>query len=120
MPDRRSPRHPAFDYRTPAAYFVTLCTHRRRPLFGTVRTGAMHLNALGRLALDAWRRSEAVRAEVVLDAVVVMPNHLHGIVCLVPPGADPAAVTPRGYALRVEDHLLPSGAPPVGTHGVPV
>ncbi|PSQ97926.1 MAG: hypothetical protein BRD55_00545 [Bacteroidetes bacterium SW_9_63_38] len=38
-----------------------------------------------------------MRDEVVLDAFVVMPNHMHGIVCLVPPDVDD--VSPRGYDL---------------------
>ena len=57
------------------------------------------LNAHGRIAVAEWERSEAMRDEVVLDAFVVMPNHLHGVVCLVPPDVDD--VSPRGYNLDV-------------------
>lgn len=102
MPERTNPRHAAFDYRTPAAYFVTICTHERRGLFGTVRRGRMLLNERGKIVVEEWRRSEEMRDEVVLDAVVVMPNHLHGIVCLVPSDVD--EVTPRGYDLDVGPH----------------
>jgi len=63
MPNRTSPRHPDFDYRTPAAYFVTVCTHDRRCLFGTVRRGWLYLNDIGIIVteeprcrpLSAWR-----------------------------------------------------------------
>jgi len=99
MPDRTTPRHPAFDYRSEAAYFVTICTHWRRCLFGTVRRGRMVCNACGRIVVREWERSEAMRDEIVLDAFVVMPNHLHGIVCIVPPDVDD--VSPRGYDLNV-------------------
>lgn len=98
MPNRTSPRHPFFDYRTPAAYFVTVCTHHRRRLFGAVQQGRMYLNAIGTIVAEEWRRSEPMRDEVLLDAFVVMPDHLHGIVCLVPPDVD--AVSPRGYDLH--------------------
>ena len=99
MPTCTNPRHPAFDYRTSAAYFVTVCTHERRCLLGTVRRGRMALNEYGRIVVAEWERSETMRDEVVLDAFVVMPNHLHGIVCLVPPDVDD--VSPRGYNLDV-------------------
>ena len=112
MPDRTNPRHPTFDYRRRAAYFVTICTHDRRRLFGTVRRGRMVLNAYGKIVAEEWVRSEVMRDEIVLDAFVVMPistagrftkrsrvNHLHGIVCIVPPDVDD--VSPRGYDLDV-------------------
>ena len=99
MPNRTSPRHPDFDYRTPAAYFVTVCAHDRRCLFGRIERGRMHLNEIGRIVAGEWQRSETMREEVILDAFVVMPNHLHGIVCLVPPDVDD--VSPRGYDLTV-------------------
>jgi REP element-mobilizing transposase RayT len=59
----------------------------------------MGLNELGAIVLKEWKRSEEMREEVLLDAFVVMPNHLHGIVCLVPAEVD--AISPRGYDLRI-------------------
>jgi len=70
MPDRTNPRHPAFDYRRCAAYFVTICTHDRRRLFGAVRRGRMGLNAYGKIVAEEWERSEVMRDEIVLDAFV--------------------------------------------------
>jgi putative transposase len=118
MPNRTSPRHPDFDYRTPAAYFVTVCAHDRRCLFGTVRRGRMRLNDVGLIVSEEWRRSETMREEVVLDAFVVMPNHLHGIICLVPPDVDD--VSPRGYDLTVGPNPKTAETTTdddVGTHG---
>ena len=119
MPERTNPRHSSFDYRTPAAYFVTICTHNRRCLFGRVRRGRMCLNRYGRIAVGEWTRSEELRDEVVLDVFVVMPNHLHGIVCIVPPDVDD--VSPRGYDLRIGsdstgDNEIPDDDD-VGPHG---
>lgn len=99
MPERTNPRHATFDYRTSAAYFVTICAHNRQCHFGTVRRGRMVLNERGKIVAEEWERSEEIRDEVLLHAFVVMPNHLHGIVCIVPPDAD--EVTPRGYDLGV-------------------
>lgn len=99
MPDRKSPRHSNFDYRSTAAYFVTICTHDRQCLFGRVRQGRVELNEYGQVAVEECCRSEELRDEVILDAYVVMPNHLHGIICIVPPDADD--ISPRGYNLDV-------------------
>lgn len=97
MPNRTSPRHPSFDYRSVAAYFVTTNTHRNRCLLGRVMRGRVHLNDYGRIVAEEWTRSEALRDTIVLDAFVAMPNHVHGIVCIVPSGV--SDVSPRGYLL---------------------
>ncbi len=91
-----SRRADGWDYTQPAAYFVTICTANRRCLFGTVRRGRMYLNALGRITADEWQQSDAIRDRVHLDAFVVMPNHLHGIVVFADPDAE-APTCPRNY-----------------------
>ncbi len=93
-----SRRWAAWDYTQPAAYFVTICTHKHYCLFGDIFDGEMHINRFGQVATDEWHRSEKLRTEVHLDAFVVMPNHVHGIVVIAPPGAD-APTNPRGYAV---------------------
>jgi len=75
-------------------------------------------NACGRIVVREWERSEAMRDEIVLDAFVVMPNHLHGIVCIVPPDVDD--VSPRGYDLDVGPDPTCSKTTPnddIGPHG---
>jgi len=87
-----------WDYTQPAAYFVTICTADRMHLFGTVKEGRMSLNVPGRIAAEEWQRSEPIRDRVHLDAFVVMPNHLHGIVVFADPAVE-APTCPRGYRL---------------------
>ncbi len=77
---RRSVRLPGYDYAQPGAYFLTAVVQGREPLFGDVVDGEMRLNEYGRMVREEWLRTEAIRAEIVLDVFVVMPNHLHGIV----------------------------------------
>lgn len=80
--DRRSIRLPEYDYRTAGAYFVTLCTRDRLPLFGEVRDGEMHENETGRrLALIWLRWVNSGRMPPPYD-FVVMPNHVHGVMWL--------------------------------------
>jgi len=71
---RRSVRLPTYDYAGPGLYFVTVCIHA---LFGAVTDEEMRLNGLGRIADEEWRRTPSIRAEVVLDGHIVMPNHVH-------------------------------------------
>ena len=86
--DRQSIRLPEWDYRRPAAYFVTVCAYRRQCLFGRVVDGRMALNAWGRIVTEEWHRTEQVRDNVTLDVFVVMPNHVHGIICITTDGED--------------------------------
>ena len=79
-------RHPirlrGYDYSTPGAYFVTLCTENRRCDFGTIRDGLVSLTALGLLIHNTWIETCSFCAGVSADAFVVMPNHLHAVVLL--------------------------------------
>jgi REP element-mobilizing transposase RayT len=81
-PGRRSIRLPCYDYRQAGAYFVTLCAYRRLNLFGEIVGNRVKLNPAGMLVRREWRRTESVRRDVTLDASIVMPNHIHGIVIL--------------------------------------
>lgn len=79
---RRSIRLRGYDYAQAGTYFVTVVTHDRVCLFGEVIDSAMRQNARGKLVEDEWLRTEIVRPNVSLNAYVVMPNHLHGIIVL--------------------------------------
>ncbi len=71
-----------YDYATPGAYFVTVCTYDHACLFGDVVDGQMAVNAYGEIVREEWFRAAEVRHSVILhrDDVVVMPNHIHGII----------------------------------------
>lgn len=80
--DRRSIRMRGWDYTSRVYYFVTCNTRGNKPLFGTVVNGRMVLSEAGRVAEEEWHRSAVIRGGIELDAFVVMPNHVHGIVRL--------------------------------------
>ncbi len=69
-----------------------MCTFDRECLFGDPIPGAVRLNERGRVASEEWLRSAGVRPGVVLDAFVIMPNHMHGIIILT---AESQSVGPR-------------------------
>ena len=75
-----STRLKGWDYRTPAWYFVTICTLEHRCFLGRIRNGAMHRSQAGEIVASEWVRTESVRPVVRLDEWVVMPNHVHGII----------------------------------------
>jgi len=85
---RRSIRLKGYDYTQPGAYFVTLVTHERMPLFGEIVNGEMRLNDIGRVAERCWLDIPSHFPHVALDAFVIMPNHVHGILWIIesPPG----------------------------------
>jgi hypothetical protein len=103
---RRSIRLKRYDYATPGAYFVTVCTHERECLFGDIVDDVMRLNEAGRMVNTVWDEIPAHYPGIDVDAFIVMPNHIHGIVAIVGaaprgrPGPEPSSVTvgaaPRG------------------------
>lgn len=79
------------DYSSPGIYFVTICIERRACLLGEVLDGEMHLSNAG-VVIDSWWRTIPNRhPSTELDAMVVMPNHLHGVLHI---GTDPEVALP--------------------------
>lgn len=79
---RRSVRLRGYDYAQAGAYFVTICTQNRECLFGEIVDGMMVLNDAGRMVKHSWQWLASQYDYVGLDAWVVMPNHLHGIIVI--------------------------------------
>ena len=89
---RRSVRLPDMTYAEPGGYFVTLCVEGKVCLFGDVVDAEMHPNAFGKIVQEEWDRTATVRPYVELDAFVVMPNHIHGIIIIRADGIDTSEV----------------------------
>ncbi|MEX2160155.1 MAG: transposase [Dehalococcoidia bacterium] len=83
--NRRSIRLPGYDYTAAGSYFVTInAVHGDASvLFGTIIEGGMVLNEYGEIVRECWQDLPSHYDNVVLDAFVVMPNHVHGIIVLV-------------------------------------
>ena len=108
---RRSIRLRGYDYSTAGAYFVTVCAAGRACLFGEVSGNDVQLNQGGMVVKETWDGLPSHYPHVVVDAFVVMPNHIHGIIVLtddVGAGLKPAltpALTPAPTG--VKRHGLP-------------
>lgn len=79
---RRSLRLQGYDYAQAGAYFVTICTQERACMFGEIVDGQMRLNPAGEMVHRVWTEIPAHAPDVDIDAFVVMPNHIHGIIVL--------------------------------------
>ena len=61
---------------------MTTCTFDRRDLFGEIVNGIMNENAFGAIVRNCWNDLLRHYQHVLLDAFVVMPNHVHGVLAL--------------------------------------
>jgi REP element-mobilizing transposase RayT len=89
-----------YNYTQAGGYFVTIVTFQRECLFGEIASGEVRLNALGRIAAECWHAIPEHFPNAEVDAFVVMPNHIHGIIFLAGAtvGATHASPLPeRGY-----------------------
>ncbi len=85
------------DYGNNGAYFITICTKNRKHHFGEIMAEKparvpsqrkMQLSGTGQLASDLWFKIPCRFPYVKLNAFVVMPNHVHGIIIIDKPGDD--------------------------------
>jgi len=77
---RKHLRMQGYDYSSAGSYFVTICAHGGRAAFGSISTTEAQLNDVGRIVEKWWNKLAAKFAAVELDASVIMPNHVHGII----------------------------------------
>ncbi len=76
---RRSIRLKGYDYSQAGLYFITICCKNRMCRFGKIENGKMILNEFGNIAYNEWVKTPELRPQIELDAFIVMPNHIHGI-----------------------------------------
>ena len=87
LPQRKHPRLDHYDYSTPGAYFVTICTQNRRCLLShivghmTAPTEVVH-TAYGKIAIEQLFLLEKRFPNLRIDRYVIMPNHIHAILLL--------------------------------------
>ncbi len=85
LPQRRSPRLPEYDYSSPGAYFITICTQDRRCILSEINVEALHeapagairLKAAGRCVQEALESLRGRYPGLHVDHYVIMPNHVH-------------------------------------------
>jgi putative transposase len=97
---RRSIRLEDYDYSWAGAYFLTTCAHKRACLFGEIRSDEMIPNPAGMLVQSEWDALPKRFPMLELDAFVLMPNHVHGIVVITEDAWTSEHVDQRAHAGR--------------------
>ena len=86
LPKRKQNRLTEYDYSTPNAYFITVCTNNRKNLFwkdiGAIidRTDNIPLTDLGMTVKLAIHDIPKHYPAITVDHAVIMPNHIHFII----------------------------------------
>lgn len=75
---RKSPRIPNYDYSQNNYYFITICTHEKKCIFGLPN----QLNVMGKIVDRHIRNIPNYYENIYIDKYVVMPNHVHLILSL--------------------------------------
>lgn len=81
---RKPTRLREYDYSSPGAYFITICSYRRKCLFSDI-VGAIHespenkLTQYGKMVEQVIERLPD-RFNVSIPKYVIMPNHIHLII----------------------------------------
>ncbi len=89
LPKRKLTRLKGYDYSTPGAYFITICTQDRKELLSEIIVGddayIVPKNSLSKIGLicDKYINNINIKYEnVTVDKYVIMPNHIHFIIFL--------------------------------------
>ena len=83
LPKRKPNRLTEYDYSTPNAYFITVCTQDRKNLFWTDAGAAVDcpenipLTNLGMMVKQVVYDIARHYPSITVDHAVVMPNHIH-------------------------------------------
>ncbi len=76
----KSTRLKGYNYGSNGYYYVTICTKDRCHYFGEIINHKMIYNRVGYLAIKFWREIPKHFKYVEMDAFIVMPNHVHGVI----------------------------------------
>ena len=83
-PNRKRTRLQQYDYSTPGAYFITICTKNRMPLLSRIDVGTVvpdgpqiTLSRYGKIADNQIRGMSDFYTHITIEKYVIMPNHIH-------------------------------------------
>ena len=88
LPKRKPIRIEEFDYSTPGAYFVTVCTANRERIFWSDRRGELcspaniPLSEIGTIVENEIQKLNSVYDGVKVDKYCIMSDHIHFIISI--------------------------------------
>lgn len=92
LPNRRTVRLAQHYYSMSGGYFITICTHNKKCIFGSIRNNKAVLNSTGQIVEEELVASSSLRKEVEIEKYVIMPNHLHAIIRITAKQPPPAVI----------------------------
>ena len=100
FPQRKNPRIKDYDYTQKNSYFVTICTHEKKYIFGRPQ----ELSVMGKIATATMSEIPNHFPDIAIDRFVVMPNHVHAILSMTKSGTSLSAVVGQ-YKARVTKQI---------------
>jgi len=86
---RKPNRMPRYDYSARGCYFITICIkNKEENSFGKIIDKKMEFSQKGNIANKCWLEIPNHFPYVRLDDFVIMPNHIHGIIVILPKAGD--------------------------------
>ena len=88
LPKRKPIRIEDYDYSTPGAYFITVCTANREKIFWSDRRGELRspanvpLSDIGMIVDNEIQKLNTVYDSVRVDKYCIMPDHIHMILTI--------------------------------------
>ena len=88
LPKRKPIRIENYDYSTPGAYFITVCTANREKIFWSDRRGELcspanvPLSDIGMIVDNEIKKLNSVYDAVRVDKYCIMPDHIHFILSI--------------------------------------
>ena len=100
LPKRKQIRIKDYDYSTPGAYFITVCTANREKIFWSDRRGELcspadnantgdqrsplrvELSVVGKIVDHEIQKLNSIYAAVSVDKYCIMPDHIHFILSI--------------------------------------
>jgi len=79
---RRSIRLKGYDYSQAGAYFVTICINQGLHTLGEISNSQIYPSQPGAMVQSVWDELSLHYPGVGVDAFVLMPDHIHGIILL--------------------------------------
>jgi putative transposase len=96
---RRSIRLRGHNYSGGGTYFVTVCVQDKQCVLGRVVDSRMILSECGQVVQHVWDMLPRRFPTLVLDALQLMPNHLHAILVIPGTGLEPSLAVATGAAV---------------------
>lgn len=82
MKKRQPTRLQDYDYASPGAYFITLCTKDKKNILGRIVEEKTVLSVAGEVVMNVWMDLPQHCPLLELDEFVIIPNHVHDILWL--------------------------------------